>query len=70
MNIVHIAGDKHNNDYTEIWGSHTEMTELENDTDKINELSNQQADTIFFVKEEAEVYYLDKETKKFKVLGE
>lgn len=69
MNIEHIGGQggaKH----TELWGKKSEIATLEADTDRIEELVKYDGDTIFFAKDEAEVYYLDKDTKKFKVLGE
>ena len=69
MNIEHLGGDNRNGYHTEFWGTKNEMTELEL-SETMDELCSQKPDVMFFVKEEAEVYYLDKETRQFKVLGQ
>lgn len=56
--------------HAEIWGTNAEMLELELEEDKIDELANLKCDVIYFCKDEAEVYYLDKELKQFKKIGE
>lgn len=69
MNIEHIGG--HNGiKHQELWGLKDDIELLEEDIEKIEQLAQYDGDTIFFTKDEAEVYYLDKETKKFKIIGE
>lgn len=64
MNIEHKGGS-YGLDHIEIWGKKNELITLESDDVKMQELLNDGSTVIYFALDEAEMYYLDKETKLF-----
>lgn len=69
MYVEKIGGANHYG-HAEIWGTEQERLNLEFDNEKIEELCDTRADVVYFAKDTAEVYYLDKELKQFKKIGE
>lgn len=70
MTIEKVGGSQ-GQSHVELWGKKDEMVALQNNASQINELANDtSSDVLFLTLDEAEVYYLDKQTKTFKVLGE
>lgn len=69
MNIEHVGGS-FGLDHVEIWGKKNELEQLQLDDAKMTELLNCGSNVIYFSLDEAELYYLDKDTETFKVVGE